>query len=171
MNTTTEIKVPKIEDLKAAVKNSCDKHRHEWLMQNDSEYRENYEFLLNLAEALPIAEEIHNQIFRECEKCGYNPHFLECTEHNYITLYLTLPYPDENKEELMERINNGLRRIKAMCKDGLYYASMKSKIFGDIIDAYKESGYKLKITEYKFNLDSFYCIVDFDPNIGSDELY
>ena len=171
MNTTTEIKVPKIEDLKAAVKNSCDKRRHEWLMQNDSEYKENYEFHLNLAKSLPIAEEIHKQIVHACETCGYNPHFLECSDNSAIRLYLAIRYSDEDKEELNRRVDNGSNKISARRKNDMYYASMKSKIFGPIVDAYKESGYKLKISEFKFNLDSFIFTVEFDPNIGSDELY
>ena len=95
-NTTAKIMVPKIEDLKAAVKNSCDKHRHEWLILNDPEYKENYEFHINLAKSLPIAEEIHKQIVHACETCGYNPHFLEGEP---IRLYLALRYSDEDKEE------------------------------------------------------------------------
>lgn len=167
MNTTTEIKVPKIEELKAAVKNSCDKYRHEWLMQNDSEYKENYEFHLNLAKSLPIAEKIYKEIIHSCETCGYNPHFLD----DPIRLYLTIPYSDEDREELNRRVDNGCNKISARCEDDMYYVSMKSEIFGSIINAYNESGYKLKISEFKFNLDSFYCFAVFDPNIGSGELY
>lgn len=167
-NTTTEIKVPEIKELEAAVKNSCDKYRHEWLMQNDSEYKENYEFHLNLAKSLPIADEIYKQIFHACETCGYNSHFLECG----IRLYLTLCYSDKDREELNRRVvDNECNKISARCKDDMYYASMKSEIFGPIVNAYNESGYKLKISEFKFNLDSFYCFAVFDPNIGSGELY
>ena len=168
MNTNTTIKVPKIDELKAVVKNSCDKHRHEWLMQNDEEYKENYEFHLNLAKSLPIAEEIHKQIMLACETCGYNPHFLE---GGPIRLYLNIRYSDKDGEELNRHADNGSKKISARCKDDMHYVSMKSDIFGSIVDAYKESGYKLKILEFKFNLDSFYCKVEFDPNIGSDELY
>lgn len=168
MNTTTEIKVPKIEDLKAAVKNSCDKHRHEWLILNDPEYKENYEFHINLAKSLPIADEIHKQIVRACETCGYNPHFLE---GGSIRLYLNIRYSDQDRVELNRRVDNGCNKISARCKNDMYYISMKSKIFGDIIDAYNKSGYRLKISEFKFNLDTFNFTVEFDPNIGSDELY
>lgn len=167
MNTTTEIKVPEIKELKAAVKNSCDKYRHEWLMQNDSEYKENYEFHLNLAKSLPIAEKIYKEIIHSCETCGYNPHSLD----GPIRLYLTIPYSDEDREELNRRVDNGCNKISARCKDDMYYVSMKSEIFGSIINAYNESGYKLKISEFKFNLDSFYYFAVFDPNIGSGELY
>lgn len=169
MNTT--IKVPKIEDLKAAVKNSCDKHRHEWLMEHDAEYKENYEFYLNLAKSLPIADEIYNHIMHSCENCGYDPHFLECNDGNPIRLDLTLRYSDKDREELNKRIDEGSNKISSRCKDDGYYASMKSDIFSQIINDYKKVGYKLNITSYKFNLDLFYCVVKFDPNIGSDELY
>ena len=168
MNTTTEIKVPEIKELKTAVKNSCDKYRHEWLMQNDSEYKENYEFHLNLAKSLPIADEIYKEIMHACETCGYNPHFLE---GGPIRLYLFLRYSDDDKKELNRRVDNGCNKISARCKNDMYYISMKSKIFGSIIDAYKESGYKLKISEFKFNLDSFSFTVEFDSNIDSNELY
>lgn len=168
MNTNTTINVPKIDELKMAVKNSCDKHRHEWLMLNDEEYKENYEFHLNLAKSLPIADEIYKKIMHACETCGYNPHFLEGRP---IRLYLFLRYSDQDREEINRRVDNGCEKIEAMCKDGLYYASMKSEIFGDIVKEYKVMGYKLNIANYRFNLDSFYCIVDFDPNIDSDELY
>lgn len=170
MNTNTTINVPKIDELKAAVKNNCDRYRHEWLVVNDPEYKENYEFHLNLAKSLPIADEIYKEIVHSCETCGYsyNPHFLD----GPIRLYLTIPYSDEDKEELNRRVvDNGYNKISARCKDDMYYASMKSDIFGPIVDAYKESGYKLKVSEFKFNLDSFYCFVVFDPNIDSDELY
>ena len=117
MNTTTEIKVPKIEDLKAAVKNSCDQYRHEWLMLNDEEYKENYEFHLNLAKSLPIADEIYKQIYHTCETCGYsnNPHFLD----GPIRLYLTMPYTDEDREELNRRVDNGCNKISARSKNGM----------------------------------------------------
>ena len=168
-NTTTKIMVPEIEELKAAVKNNCDKYCHEWLVINDPEYKENYEFHLNLAKSLPIAEKIYKEIIHSCETCGYsyNPHFLD----GPIRLYLTIPYSDEDREELNRRVDNGCNRISARCKDDMYYVSMKSEIFGPIINAYNESGYKLKISEFKFNLDSFYCFAVFDPNIGSGELY
>ena len=169
MNTT--IKVPKIEDLKAAVKNSCDKHRHEWLMEHDAEYRENYEFHLNLAKSLPIADEIYKQIIDVCENCGYNPQFLECDDRNPIRLDLTLRYSDKDSEELIKRIDEGSNKIESRCKDDGYYASMKSDIFDKIIDTYEKAGYKFNITNYKFNLESFYWVVKFDPNIDSNELY
>ena len=120
MNNTTEIKVPKIEELKAAVKNSCDEHRHEWLMQNDEVYKENYEFHLNLAKSLPIADEIYKRIIHECETCGYNPHFLECSDNIPIRLYLTIPYSDQDREELNRRVNDGCEKISSRCKDDMY---------------------------------------------------
>lgn len=172
MNTTTEIKVPKIEELKAAVKNSCDRYCHEWLMLNDEEYKENYEFHLNLAKSLSIADEIYKKIYHTCETCGYNPHFLKCGDIEPIRMYLTIPYSDEDREELNRRVvDNECEKISSRCKDDMYYASMKSEIFGDIIEAYNASGYKLNIMNYKFNLNSFLCTVDFYPNIDSDELY
>ena len=164
---TTKIKVPTRDELVCAVAKSCDQYRHNWLTFNDTEYQEAYKFIYKLATSLNISSNIYDFIMKECENCGYQPKFLL---GDPITTDINIPYNEMDRENVIENLPK-INKIISRCKDGGYYKSMKSDIFGTIIAAYEESGYKLVISDYKFNCDGLYFRIKFNPNIDSDELY